>query len=149
MAIDDGPRNSEPQSKDEDDTKTSTLSQKFHATSIGGLRASIDLICISPFIRLVFSVIRTGTHDTQGTRLRPLDYRSHFVYSNVWSVGLYFIFSIVEIAKELPHNANMGNLTSKVNLHQSLYKQIFSSISAGLSIGCLGRASRDLEAGRA
>ncbi|GFT77083.1 hypothetical protein TNCV_1099571 [Trichonephila clavipes] len=53
-------------------------SLSFHTTPTGRLSVPIDLTCISPSERRVFSDIRTRTRDLStlatSSRLRPLDY---------------------------------------------------------------------------
>ncbi|GBN70773.1 hypothetical protein AVEN_84384-1 [Araneus ventricosus] len=58
----DGPRNFEPRSDDEDDTRAGTPSTKFHATPTGGrLTTTYDLACNRPHTRRIFSGIGSRT----------------------------------------------------------------------------------------
>ncbi|GFX12410.1 hypothetical protein TNCV_3667231 [Trichonephila clavipes] len=64
----DRPRNFEPRSSDEDGTKLVYHSPIFHTTPMGGLRALIDLKCISPSPQRVFEDVGTRAHDSLATR---------------------------------------------------------------------------------
>ncbi|GFW27806.1 uncharacterized protein TNCV_766871 [Trichonephila clavipes] len=57
-ATDHGSRNFEPWSNDEDDTLAGTPSPNYHIMPTGGIIALTDLMCISPFTRLVFNGTR-------------------------------------------------------------------------------------------
>ncbi|GFU46235.1 uncharacterized protein TNCV_2155661 [Trichonephila clavipes] len=54
--------------RDDDDTRASTPSPKYNSTHMTVRSASTDLACFRLTTRLVFSDIRTRTHDTAATR---------------------------------------------------------------------------------
>ncbi|GBN32517.1 hypothetical protein AVEN_194315-1, partial [Araneus ventricosus] len=68
----DGPRNFEPRSDDEDDTRASIPSPSFLATPAGGrLTTTYDLACNRPHTRRIFSGIGFRTCDLPVPRSRP------------------------------------------------------------------------------
>ncbi|GBN15391.1 hypothetical protein AVEN_233920-1 [Araneus ventricosus] len=68
----DGPRNFEPRSDDEDDTRAGTLSPNFRATPTGGrLASTCDLACNRSHARRIFSGIWFRTSDPPVPRSRP------------------------------------------------------------------------------
>ncbi|GBN55151.1 hypothetical protein AVEN_213934-1 [Araneus ventricosus] len=68
----DGPRNFEPRSNDEEDTRACTPSPNFHATPTGGRSATTyDLTCNRPHTRRTFSGIGFRTWNPLTPRPRP------------------------------------------------------------------------------
>ncbi|GBM83398.1 hypothetical protein AVEN_242132-1 [Araneus ventricosus] len=68
----DGPRNFEPRSDDEDDTRAGTPSPNFRATPMGGHLATMyDLACNKPHRRWIFSEIGFQICNPPVLRSRP------------------------------------------------------------------------------
>ncbi|GBO34291.1 hypothetical protein AVEN_32896-1 [Araneus ventricosus] len=68
----DGPRNFEPWSDDEDDTRAGTPSPNFHTTPTEGcLATTYDLVCNRPHTRQIFSGIGFRTWNPPAPKLRP------------------------------------------------------------------------------
>ncbi|GBM61669.1 hypothetical protein AVEN_133455-1 [Araneus ventricosus] len=67
-----GPRNFEPRSDDEDDTRAGTPSPSFHATPTGGrLTTTYELACNRPHTRRIFSGIGFRTWNPPAPKPRP------------------------------------------------------------------------------